>query len=84
VVCTINKMLKDKKGAVMVHATCPKAPTPSGTVRVGDRGYLLDPKGAPVKKGQVVVKRVKGAKIVAESRLKKQVKATQVRIYTRY
>jgi hypothetical protein len=85
VVCAIARMAKTKEGVVMVHATCPKPGSTPGTVRVGDRGYIVDPKSnAPAKYGNVVVKKVKGVKVVAESRLKQPIKATQVRIYTRY
>lgn len=84
VICTITRMGRSaKQGPLMVHATCP-APTPAGRVTVGARGYILDPKtNGVIPNGDVVVTKVSGSKIVAESKLTKPVKATRLRVFVR-
>jgi len=79
VICTITKMVPGKnKGPLMVHAHC------SQPLPVGTRGHILDPTtGAPILNGLVIVKTVTGSYIVAESKLSKPVKATQVRFHSR-
>jgi len=75
VVCAITSIKANKKGPVVVHATCPKWKW----LYVGAWGQILDATGKPMKDGSVVVKKVKGAAIQAEApSLKQPVKATQV------
>jgi len=77
VVCDITSM-KAIKGAVLVTARCPKsAPRPA----VGGTGMLLDAAGAYVPNGQVVVKEVKGERVVAESKLPKVPSAVKVKLW---
>jgi hypothetical protein len=80
VTCTITKMTPSKKGPLMVHATCPAKERP---LHPGAQGQLIGAKGETIKNGTVVVKQVKGNKIVGETQLTKQGKATAVRFYRR-
>ena len=87
--CNITKQVTNKKGRLMIHATCPgnaKDPISAGAVGVGARGQLLDPKTKqPLKDGSVIVKTSTKGKIVAEAmQLKKATRATSVRFYVRY
>jgi hypothetical protein len=74
VTCEVTSMTS-AKGKTQVHATCPATPA----VPVGARGQLLDAKGSP--QGMVVVKQVKGTKVVAEAQLAKPVKAPKLKIW---
>jgi len=74
VACKITKMARSKAGPLMVHALCP---SPS-SVQAGTHGEIVDAKGTPIANGTVVVKKVAGTKVVAQSKLTKPVKATQV------
>jgi hypothetical protein len=81
VVCKITAMKLDKQGQLTVYAACPK----DETITKGARGQLLDPgSGAPMTDGAVTVQAVtKSNKVRCESKLKKRVKAKQVRFYVR-
>jgi len=78
VLCKVVKMARSRgKGPLMVHALCSR----TGAIQAGTRGQLLDSKSAVIKDGLVTVKKVDGKKVVAESKLPKPVKATQVRFW---
>jgi hypothetical protein len=87
--CSITKQVLGKKGHLVVNATCPgnaTDPLGGGTVGVGARGQLLDPKTRqPLKDGGVIVKKAtNNGKIVAEAmQLKKATRATSIRFYVR-